>query len=509
MLGRALLLMAQTPEINRLQTRLRSRLTALGFTREQCAALASIELTAQVSAYDFLKQVRPAARLLVLLETSWEQFQQVLEECDELIRPAGAGLSSKERAATEPVEFDWARALLRQTLLLIAAETIASVEHADSDLVASVLEASDQAEDREALLDSVLSRIVEHCHASAAALFSESPKGLVLSARTGTGEVFHVDRKLARSVRGRPRVLTSAKPSDAPYILVPAWLPMASTVWSLPHRSLLLQIAFENARQMLPGEVKLLRIVMDRCLADAAKFDAARRLRDLSVRMLEVEELERRRIARELHDDAGQSLVVIRLQIELLEMALPNENAQALASLGEIRALTEKTILGVRSLISDLSPAVLQQLGLGAAVRQLTNRFRSSHSMRVRLHVGKLPETSLRLQMVIYRVLQECFQNISRHSRAKNINVLLTSTDTLIRLSVEDDGIGFKVDEGLGRRNCFGLLGMRERVYLIGGVFSIESTPNRADSEASENPIGTKVTIDLPITGEYRGLPLL
>jgi two-component system sensor histidine kinase DegS len=111
--------------------------------------------------------------------------------------------------------------------------------------------------------------------------------------------------------------------------------------------------------------------------------------------------------------------------------------------------------------------------------------------------------------MVIYRVLQECFQNISRHSRAKNINVLLTSTDTLIRLSVEDDGIGFKVDEGLGRRNCFGLLGMRERVYLIGGVFSIESTPNRADSEASENPIGTKVTIDLPITGEYRGLPLL
>jgi signal transduction histidine kinase len=87
--------------------------------------------------------------------------------------------------------------------------------------------------------------------------------------------------------------------------------------------------------------------------------------------MLEVEELERRKISRELHDDAGQSLVVIRLQMEMLELSFPDADPEMKARLAEIRELTEKTILSVRKLISELSPAVLEQLGLAAAARQL------------------------------------------------------------------------------------------------------------------------------------------
>jgi signal transduction histidine kinase len=108
-----------------------------------------------------------------------------------------------------------------------------------------------------------------------------------------------------------------------------------------------------------------------------------------------------------------------------------------------------------------------------------------------------------RLELVIYRVLQECFTNISQHSAASHINVSLTSTDGEVRLSVEDDGVGFNVTEGLGRRNCYGLAGMRERVRLLGGRFSIESTPDRGSTQYHSR--GTKVMIQLPVTGENPG----
>jgi len=91
--------------------------------------------------------------------------------------------------------------------------------------------------------------------------------------------------------------------------------------------------------------------------------------------MLHVEEMERRRISRELHDEAGQSLLCIRLQMELIEQALPESESELRSKLGEARDLTERTILEMRRLISALSPAVLEQLGLGAALRQLINRF--------------------------------------------------------------------------------------------------------------------------------------
>ena len=105
-----------------------------------------------------------------------------------------------------------------------------------------------------------------------------------------------------------------------------------------------------------------------------------------------VEENERKRISRELHDEAGQSLVVIRLQMEMIEQSLP-PGSEERERLGEARDITEKTILDIRRLISDLSPAVLEQLGLGAALRQLVKRFSTRYPCRVRLDVGE-PSTN-------------------------------------------------------------------------------------------------------------------
>jgi signal transduction histidine kinase len=221
--------------------------------------------------------------------------------------------------------------------------------------------------------------------------------------------------------------------------------------------------------------------------------------------------MERRRISRELHDEAGQSLLCIRLQMELLEQALPAEHVEWISKLQDARDLTERTILEMRRLIAALSPAVLEQLGLGAALRQLVNRFRRLNPIRVKLllsRMGRLPQYT---EIIVYRLVQECFNNIAKHSGASGVNISVSSADGWVRLAVEDNGVGFSVEEALARKDSFGLSGMRERVALLGGRFEIRSHPKggtgikavngngRVDRKAGR---GTKILIRLPVAKE-------
>ena len=207
---------------------------------------------------------------------------------------------------------------------------------------------------------------------------------------------------------------------------------------------------------------------------------------------------ERRRISRELHDDAGQSLVVIRLQMELIEQLLP-ETSEERERLAEARDITEKTILDIRRLISDLSPAVLQQLGLGAALRQLANRFRNRYPCQIDLTVGQLPDLHSNFQLVIYRLAQECLNNIAQHSGATTVNISVSAADRVLRLHVSDNGTGFDVEHALEKADSFGLIGIRERVAVLGGSVNFHSTRKVGQSTRSRKKSGTVVRIELPI----------
>jgi signal transduction histidine kinase len=261
-----------------------------------------------------------------------------------------------------------------------------------------------------------------------------------------------------------------------------------------------MQFGFTKAYEWLPREQELLAAAAERCLMAAEKArlmeDLAQReeqVRRLAEHMLHVEEMERRRISRELHDEAGQSLLCIRLQMELVEQALPESEGECRAKLGEARDLTERTILEMRRLISALSPAVLEQLGLGAALRQLINRFqRLQPACRVKLQLSKMGVLPQQLEVISYRLVQECFNNIGKHSGAAVVNVSLVSADGILKLIVEDNGVGFNVPEALAKRESFGLSGMRERVALLGGKFYVESR-----TEGTKK--GTKISIELPI----------
>ena len=190
-------------------------------------------------------------------------------------------------------------------------------------------------------------------------------------------------------------------------------------------------------------------------------------IRRLAERMMQVEEAERRRISRELHDQTGQDLLCIRLQMEMLEQEMPEGDHKS--RLARLRDLTERTILEIRRLIGALSPAVLEQIGLAAAVRQMVNRFRQIHTSKVKLQVARLGPLPKKLEVIAYRLIQECLNNIAKHSSCANVNISLRSADGRLRLIVEDDGIGFDVEEALRKPGSFGLGGIRERVALLGG----------------------------------------
>ncbi len=297
----------------------------------------------------------------------------------------------------------------------------------------------------------------------------------------------------------KPQLVPRGKPADA-LILDPHLRTRYPWFWSVPlagngRVAGVLQLAFSSEYPWLPRELELLDTAAERCLRVAEKArlleDLAqqeRQVRQLSEHMMQIEEEERRRISRELHDEAGQSLLCIRLKLEMLGKTAPPDLQTPLS---ETRRLTERTITEIRRIIGALSPAVLEQLGLAAALRQLATRFREIYPGQIHLHLprrlGALPRE---VEIAAFRLVQECFHNIARHSRASTVNLSLHSSDGLLRLNVVDNGVGFDVKAALAKQSSFGLAGMRERVALLGGKLEIMSRAKR----------GTRISVELPVT---------
>jgi signal transduction histidine kinase len=309
-----------------------------------------------------------------------------------------------------------------------------------------------------------------------------------------------IDARLLRRL-SRPRYLT--REARGELILDRAMQGRFASYWSMPlvvggRVAGLVQFGFPKRYRWLPREMRLLDAVAERCLMAAEK---ARLLEDLAARgaqvralashILQIEERERRRISQELHDETGQSMLTLRLQLELLEKTAPKELREKLR---DARQVVEDTIVEVRRLISALSPAALEQLGLPAAIRHLAGRLRKVCPVRVRLRLETGRRLPRAVETVAYRLVQESFQNIAKHAGATSVNLWLRSTDKQLELSIRDNGAGFDVGAASGKANSFGLAGMRERVALFGGALRIDSRPGH----------GTQLSIVLPLAASSR-----
>ena len=193
--------------------------------------------------------------------------------------------------------------------------------------------------------------------------------------------------------------------------------------------------------------------------------------RDALRRVVAAQELERQRLARELHDETGQALTSILLGLRAMEAAKTDEDVRAAAV--DLRELVVRTLQDVRQLAVELRPKALDDFGLIAALERLVETWTEQTGISVQLQAslpGRLPSE---IETALYRIVQEALTNIVKHARASRVSIVLSERERAVTVVIEDDGIGFAPRSA--REDGLGLVGMRERVALIGGRLEIES----------------------------------
>jgi PAS domain S-box-containing protein len=233
----------------------------------------------------------------------------------------------------------------------------------------------------------------------------------------------------------------------------------------------------EAVTEALAGErTKLEERVVQRTRALAG---ANQRLKQLSGRLIEAQESERRHIARELHDETGQALTALRMNLESIRMGIEDQPADC--KIGESIDIVDRLLEQVRNLSLDLHPAVLDDFGLPAALRFYSRRLAQRGGLALDLDIDDFAERPPpAIEASCFRVAQEALTNIVRHARAQRVAVALRRDGAMVQLRVRDNGIGFDAaagpNETPGDRHL-GLLSMRERVAMAGGEIAISSKP--------------------------------
>jgi signal transduction histidine kinase len=236
------------------------------------------------------------------------------------------------------------------------------------------------------------------------------------------------------------------------------------------------------------NELQRLAAAFNNMIGQIARYRAG--LRRYVAAITQSQEEERRRIARELHDDTIQSLVAISRRLELVQASLPDPRL-AQQQVDALQGLVQDTIESVRRFSRELRPTLLEDLGLIPALRRLVRDPALDGAVSDVAITGSLGEVSPSVELALYRIAQEAIHNIAQHSQAHNVSVHLDMQSESIHLSVEDDGLGFAMPGGLSelaQRGNFGLMGIRERVELLGGHMDLRSEPGN----------GTRLQVWLP-----------
>lgn len=213
-------------------------------------------------------------------------------------------------------------------------------------------------------------------------------------------------------------------------------------------------------------------------------------------RVLQAQEEERRRIARELHDEAGQLMTSLLVGLRAVSDARQLKDAKNQAK--ALRKIASKAVAEVGRLARGLHSSVLDDLGLKDAVQRFTDDYSAAHHVRVVLDFGETPFSRLEgsTQIGLYRIIQEAFTNVARHSQAQMVSIIFAWHDPVLRLTIRDDGAGFR-SHNVGDRPSkhLGIEGMRQRASMLGGTFTITSEPDK----------GTLIEVEFPLPGTGGG----
>lgn len=217
--------------------------------------------------------------------------------------------------------------------------------------------------------------------------------------------------------------------------------------------------------------------------------------RQRASQIINAQEQERRRIARELHDETSQVLTSLLISLAILEEAI--ESPEGRERIADTRRLAHSTLRAIRNLSIDLRPSALDDLGLLPALRWYVKEYQKKCSIEVEFHATGLKERlPAEMETALYRIVQECLTNTARHSNARKVDITLIGTNDAVSATISDDGEGFDYEALLknpGQERGLGLAGMQERALLLDGTLSIHTAPGE----------GTTVEVSIPLPGSY------
>ncbi len=229
--------------------------------------------------------------------------------------------------------------------------------------------------------------------------------------------------------------------------------------------------------------------IAERKLAEERLRESEVKLRALAARLLSIREEERARIAREIHDELGQVLTGLKMDVMWLAKQLDSSQEALLARTETMRQLIDSTVQVVRRISTGMRPEILDDMGLVAAIGWQTKEFQKRMGIRCRVELPpQQPQLPGELATAVFRIYQEILTNIARHAKATSVGVQLNITRDRLTLNVTDDGVGMP-DDVVHAASSLGLLGMRERAQLFGGEVSFHGSPGQ----------GTRVSLSIPL----------
>ena len=457
----AMLARAIAPSATDIERRCRALLKSRAYSPVLLRALLAIAPHRLRSLARFVEEVEYQGRRLAKHNLSPSEVHSVLREMEALLDPV---MGNRFAPSREQIHLATVLALDR---------AFYQVREAEAQVLFGIYRAEAESKNRDALLQRLLAILTRAFRAGSGRLLA----GPDLNARL---------RHPLFIQRGTPRArLIADSKMRRRY----------ASFWSYPlDDGVVLQLGFPVLYPWLPREQTLLEMASERCRGALHRMRLEAETARLAAEVRRAEDLERRRIGRELHDETAQTLLLLRLELEMMERQAHDPLA---ASLRKARATVEAAVLELRRIIAALSPTVVERLGLVPALRHLAAGFRGSHTAARVTVKGSWDAVPSPIQHAIYRTAQESLGNIAKHSQATTVNLLLHADDKKIRLTVSDNGVGIHAAGEAGKPLCFGLAGMRERAALLGGTLTAKARRLKGTAIILELPRNAAVMMEM------------